>query len=85
MYGSTGILFMQFAGVPVQKTLKIIGRSFLIFLPAGAIMVSAKILKVNGTVEVFIATLLFVLYWVYLIKTDSKIREILVQHRILQR
>ena len=85
MYGSTGILFMQFAGVPVQKTLKIIGRSFLIFLPAGAIMVSAKILKVNGTVEVFIATLLFVLYWVYLIKTDLKIREILVQHRILQR
>jgi hypothetical protein len=57
----------------------------LIFLPAGAIMVSAKILKVNGTVEVFIATLLFVLYWVYLIKTDLKIREILVQHRILQR
>jgi O-antigen/teichoic acid export membrane protein len=85
MYGSTGILFMKFAGVPVQKTLKIIGRNFLIFLPAGAIMVSAKILQVNGTVEVFIATLLFVLYWVYLIKTDLKIREILVQHRILQR
>ena len=85
MYGSTGILFMQYAGVPVRKTLKIIGKSFLIFLPAGAIMVSAKILKVNGTVEVFIATLLFVLYGVYLIKTDSKIREILIQHRILQR
>ena len=85
MYGSTGILFMQYAGVPVRKTLKIIGKSFLIFLPAGAIMVTAKILKVNGTVEVFIATLLFVLYWVYLIKTDSKIREILIQHRILQR
>ena len=85
MYGSTGILFMQSAGVPVRKTLKIIGKSFLIFLPAGAIMVSAKILKVNGTVEVFIATLLFVLYGVYLIKTDSKIREILIQQRILQR
>lgn len=38
-------------------------------------MVSAKILEVNGTVEVFIATLLFVLYGVYLIKTDSKIRK----------
>lgn len=85
MYGSTGILFMKYAGVPVRKTLKIIGKSFLIFLPAGAIMVSAKILKVNGTVEVFIATLLFVLYGVYLIKTDSKIREILIQQRILQR
>ena len=85
MYGFTGILFMQYAGVPVRKTLRIIGKSFLIFLPAGAIMVSAKILEVNGTVEVFIATLLFVLYGVYLIKTDSKIREILVQHKILQR
>ena len=32
MYGSTGILFMRYAGVPVQKTLKIIGKNFLILL-----------------------------------------------------
>jgi O-antigen/teichoic acid export membrane protein len=85
MYGSTGLLFMKFAGVPVRKTLTIIGRNFVIFLPAGAIMVLVKILNVTGVVEVFIATLLFVLYWVYLAKTDAKIREILVQHRILQK
>ncbi len=85
MYGSTGILFMQFAGVPVRKTLKIIGHNLLIFLPAGAIMLLTKILEVNGTIEIIIATLLFVLYCGYLIKTDSKIRDILVQYRILQR
>jgi O-antigen/teichoic acid export membrane protein len=85
MYGSTGILFMQFAGVPVRKTLKIIGHNFLIFLPAGVIMLLTKIFKVNGTIEIIIATLLFVLYCGYLIKTDSRIRDILVQYRILQR
>jgi O-antigen/teichoic acid export membrane protein len=83
MYGSTGILFMQYAGVPVRKTLKIIIQSLLVFLPAGAIMAVSKILEVNGTIEVFIAATLFVLYWVYLVKTDTKIRDILRQHRIL--
>jgi O-antigen/teichoic acid export membrane protein len=83
MYGFTGILFMQFAGVPVQKTLKIIFANFLIFLPAGVIMAIAKILQVNGTIQIIIATVLFLLYCGYLIKTDPKIRDILVQYRIL--
>jgi len=74
---------MQYAGVPVRKTLRIILKSLLVFLPAGAIMVLSKILGVNGTIEVFIAATLFVLYWVYLVKTDTKIRDILRQHRIL--
>lgn len=83
MYGSTGILFMQYAGVPVRRTLRIILKSLVVFLPAGAIMVLSKILGVSGTIEVFIAATLFVLYWVYLVKTDTKIRDILRQHRIL--
>jgi lipopolysaccharide exporter len=85
MYGSTGILFMRYAGVPVQKTLKIIGKNFLIFLPAGAIMVTAKILNVNGTIQIIIATILLLLYCGYLVKTDAKIRNILVQYRILKK
>jgi O-antigen/teichoic acid export membrane protein len=85
MYGSTGILFMRYAGVPVQKTLKIIGKNFLIFLPAGAIMVTAKILNVNGTIQLIIATILLLLYCGYLVKTDAKIRNILEQHRILKK
>jgi len=85
MYGSTGILFMQFAGVPVQKTLKIIGKNFLIFLPAGAIMVTAKILNVNGTMQIILATILLLLYCGYLVKTDARIRNILEQYRILKK
>jgi lipopolysaccharide exporter len=85
MYGSTGVLFMQFAGVPVQKTVKIILTNFLIFLPAGVIMVTAKILNVTGTIQILIATILLLIYCGYLIKTDSRIRDILVQYRILQR
>lgn len=83
MYGSTGILFMQFAGVPVRKTLKIIGKNFLIFLPAGVIMVTAKILNVNGSIQIILAAMLLLLYCIYLMKTDSKIRDVLVQYRIM--
>jgi len=82
MYGSTGIIFMQFAGVPVQKTLKIIGKNLLIFLPAGTIMVTAKILNVNGSIQIILATILLLLYCGYLVKTDARIRNILEQHRI---
>jgi O-antigen/teichoic acid export membrane protein len=81
MYGSTGILFMQYAGVPVLKTLKIIGKNLLIFLPAGAIMVIAKILNVTGTMQIIIAALLLVVYCGYLIKTDPKIRDIVFRIR----
>jgi len=81
MYGSTGILFMQYAGVPVLKTLKIIGKNLLIFLPAGAIMAIAKILNLNGTIQIIIAALLLVVYCGYLMKTDPKIRDIVYRIR----
>jgi lipopolysaccharide exporter len=85
MYGSTGILFMQFAGVPVLKTLKIIFTNFLIFLPAGVIMSIAKIFHLNGNIQIIIALILLLLYCGYLIKTDSRIRVMLVQYRILKK
>lgn len=78
MYGSTGILFMQFAGVPVRKTLTIILTNFLVFLPAGIIMAIGKLLNVNSTIEIIIAAILLLLYCGYLIKTDSKIRDVLL-------
>ena len=37
-------------------------------------MVTAKILNVNGTIQIIIATILLLLYCGYLVKTDAKIR-----------
>jgi O-antigen/teichoic acid export membrane protein len=83
MYGSTCIFFMHLAGVKVQKTIKIIFTNFLVFLPAGIIMVITKILNIKDIVEIIIATILLLIYCVYLIKTDSNIREILENYRII--
>jgi len=81
MYGSTGILFMHYAGVPILKTLKIIGENLLIFLPAGAVMAIAKILNLNSTLQIIIAALLLVIYCGYLMKTDPKIRNMVYRIR----
>ena len=48
-------------------------------------MVTAKILNVNGTMQIILATILLLLYYGYLVKTDARIRNILEQHRILKK
>ena len=73
-YGATGFFFMHLAGVKMQKTLKIIVMNVIVFLPAGVIMSLAKIMQVNSTVELILAALLLLVYFGYLVKTDSTIR-----------
>jgi O-antigen/teichoic acid export membrane protein len=80
-YGFGGILFMHLAGVKVQKTVRIIFANLLVFLPAGIIMSMSKILKVNGIIEIILATILLLIYFVYLIKTDATIRDMVVNYR----
>ena len=85
VYGSYGIFFMHLAGVKVMKTLKIIFVNLLVFLPAGIIMLIAKILNVNSTIQILLATMLLVLYGVYLMKTDATIRDMLVSYKLLKK
>jgi lipopolysaccharide exporter len=82
VYGSYGIFFTHLAGVKYQKTLKTLGTNFLIFLPAGLIMLLTKILNIGGLAEILVATILLLAYSVYLIKTDPTIRDILQEHKL---
>ena len=83
-YGCSGIFFMHLAGVKVQKTLKIIMKNFIVFLPAGIIMLLAKIMNVDSSIAIILAALLLLVYFAYLIKTDTTIREILVNYRLIK-
>jgi O-antigen/teichoic acid export membrane protein len=80
-YGYSGILIMHIAGVKVSKTLRIIFGNLLVFLPAGIIMVMSKILKFNSTIELILAAILLLIFFIYLIKTDSTIRDMVVNYR----
>jgi len=82
-YGYGGILFMHLAGVKVQKTVRIIFANLLVFLPAGAIMVMSKILNVNSIFEIILAAVLLLIYFVYLIKTDPTIRDMVLNYRTI--
>ena len=84
-YGCTGIFFMHLAGVEMHKTLKIIGMNLLIFLPAGLIMVLSKILNFGSNLEIILATILLLIYVGYLMKTDSTIREVLQNYKIVKK
>jgi lipopolysaccharide exporter len=85
VYGINGIFFMHLAGVKRQKTLKIIFMNLLVFIPAGIIMVVSKILNVNSSIEIILATMLLLIYFVYLIKTDSNIRDILIDYKLIKK
>jgi O-antigen/teichoic acid export membrane protein len=83
-YGCSGIFFMHLAGVKIQNTLKILIRNILVFLPAGIIMVLAKILNLDSVIEIILAAFLLTLYFVYLLKTDQAVRDILGNFRLIK-
>lgn len=82
VYGVNGIFFLHLAGVKYQRSLKIIMVNFLIFLPAGLIMILAKILNLGGITMIVIATVMLLAYAGYLIKTDPTIRDILRDNKL---
>jgi O-antigen/teichoic acid export membrane protein len=84
VYGINGIYYMHLAGVTYRKTLKIIAINFVKFLPAGVIMLIARLLNITGISDILIATILLLAYWGYLIKTDMMIRNTLVDFKILK-
>jgi lipopolysaccharide exporter len=84
-YGCSGIFFMHLAGIKIQNTLKIIFLNFLVFLPAGIIMLIAKIMNVNGGNIIILAVVLLLMYCAYLVKTDRTIRGILVNYRFIEK
>lgn len=79
MYGSTSTFFMHLAGVKVQTTAKIFCANLLVFIPAGAVMSIAKILNFSSPVQILLAAILLIVYFIYLLKTDSTIRDIFNQ------
>jgi len=84
-YGCTGIFFMHLAGVEMQKTVKIIGVNLIIFLPAGLIMSLSIIFNLSSNFKIILATILFLIYVGYLVKTDSTIRGVFVNYKILKK
>jgi lipopolysaccharide exporter len=84
-YGSTSIFFMHLAGVKIRNTMKILLTNLFVFLPAGIIMAMAKIMNLNSSVEIILAAVLLILYFVYLFKTDPAVRDMLGNYRLIKR
>jgi phosphotransferase system glucose/maltose/N-acetylglucosamine-specific IIC component len=76
---------MHLAGVKIQNTLKILFVNLMVFIPAAIIMSVSKIMNVDSGIEIILATILLILYFVYLLKTDLSLREILGNYQFIKR
>jgi len=85
MYGSTSTFFMHLAGIRVQKTIKIFCANFLVFVPAGVVMSIAKILHFSSMIQIILAAVVLSAYFIYLLKTDSTVREMFNQFRFFSK
>lgn len=72
VYGYLCLLILKESGVARIRGIKIIANEFLHFLPAGMILIIAKVLEVPKSIEMIIACIIFAMYVIYIFKTINK-------------
>jgi len=76
VYGYLCLKMMFYSGVRTLKALKILYSSFLLFTPAGIILILFKIIGVNKIAIVLCSFVMICVYYIYILKTDAQINEI---------
>jgi O-antigen/teichoic acid export membrane protein len=76
VYGYLCLKMMFYSGVKTSKALKVLYSSFLLFIPAGIILILFKIIGVNKIAIVLCSCMMICVYYIYILKTDTQINEI---------
>lgn len=76
VYGYLCLKMILYSNVELSHVKKIIFSNFTLFIPAGLILVVLKIANVNQLSVTLITLFFCVIYYVYIIKTDSQIRAL---------
>lgn len=82
VYGYLCLRMMFYSGVKTSKALKIIFSNFVLFVPAGAVLIVFKMIEVNEIAIVLCSCLIICIYYMYVLKTDSQIKDIRNQYRL---
>jgi lipopolysaccharide exporter len=77
VYGYMCLKMMYYSGVKTSKALKIVFSNLVLFLPAGAVLTVLKIAGINGVILVIISGLIICIYYLYILKTDNHVKEIM--------
>jgi O-antigen/teichoic acid export membrane protein len=81
VYGYLCLKMMQYSGVKPSRALKIVFSNFVLFIPAGIVLIALKTLEINSIILVVFSGLTLCIYYFYLLKTDVQVKRIVSKFR----
>lgn len=82
VYGYLCLKMMSYSGVNISRALKIVFSNFILFVPAGIILVALKIAEINQTLLVVFSGVIIGVYYLYILKTDPQIKKMIKECRV---
>lgn len=76
VYGFLCVRLLMFSGIPMRRTVHLVAAATLPFLPVGALLITLRLLGTPVVIHLFVAIASVALYYAYLLRTDTQIREI---------
>lgn len=77
VYGYMCLKMMSYSGVKISRTLKIVFSNFILFIPAGIILVVLEIRETNPILIVAFSGVIIGIYYLYILKTDTNVKKII--------
>lgn len=77
VYGYLCVRLLVFSGIPAHRTLSIIFRAVLQFIPLGILLVGLKLIGTPPLIHISVGLAACAVFYVYLIRSDSHFREVL--------
>ncbi|AKB83924.1 O-antigen flippase Wzx [Methanosarcina barkeri 3] len=81
VYGYLCLKMMSYAGVKTSKVMKIVISNFILFVPAGTVIITLKILEIDKILLVIFSGMIVCLYYVYILKNDAQVKKIIGEFR----
>ncbi|WP_410508094.1 lipopolysaccharide biosynthesis protein [Methanosarcina hadiensis] len=77
VYGYMCLKMMHYSGVKTSRALEIVFSNLILFIPAGAFLVALKSAEINQIILVIVSGLIICIYYLYILKSDKRVKEIL--------
>ena len=81
VYGYLCLKMMSYAGVKASKVMKIVISNFILFVPAGTVIIALKILEIDKILLVIFSGIIVCLYYIYILKNDTQVKKIIREFR----
>ncbi len=81
VYGYLCLKMMSYSGVKASTALKIVFSNFILFVPAGIVLVALKTAEINQTLLVIFSGVIIGIYYLYILKTDVQLKKTMSEFR----